>query len=472
MHGAAAAPGGEEWKTLEAGAGLFDPEAYAPDLEAARARIRAIRQADAELLVVDRAGHPIAGLPVEIIQTRSAFCWGEQLWQLDTLFRNGLAGTDRVRHFTRLFTECLNSANCLVYWSEAPRNDGPKHMEFQGEDKLDNFAAQVDWCLANGLMPKGHPIFWSIDKAYPEWVKRYPMETQWKFIEVRVRNLVARFKGRVKVWDAVNEPMWEAAPKNLPKRHWPHLESLEDICEYIIPVLRWAREEDPDAQYLINDYGMELDTPGRDLLSRDGTRVTAKSQRDRFIALFRRLREEGACPDGLGMQAHTGTWMTPAQQLAILDEFAEAGVPLHYTEFWAENDHLLKAGVDPERAEELKANYITQVMTVAFSHPAVASFYVWGDLVKSFGFRPDHNSAGLPAASHVPTVVYERVRRLLREEFMTRVSLVTDEAGRVSFRGFFGDYTLRHRLPTGMTCGSPFVLDPAREGRIRLVLNR
>lgn len=455
-----------------AGAEIVPPEVLAAALTAARARIREIRQKETGIFLVDRAGRPVAGLPVEVVQTRAAFCWGEQLWQLDTLFRNGFADSARVRHFTRLFTDCLTSANCLSYWTEAPRNDGPKHMEFQGEDHMDEFAAQVDWCLVNGLVPKGHPVFWSIEKAFPEWLKRYPFETQWKFIEVRVRNLIARFKGKVKIWDLINEPMWEAAPRNLASRHWPHLESLENICEYVIPILRWAREEDPDAKYLINDYGMELDPAGRDLRAIDGTPVTAKSQRDRFVALFKKLRAEGACPDGLGMQAHTGAWMSPARQLAILDEFAEAGVPLHYTEFWADTAHLVQAGVSAARAEELKAEYIAQVMTVAFSHPSVSSFYIWGDLVTSFGFQGDHNSCGLPSSSHRPTVVYERVRRLLCEEFQTREHLVSDSAGHIAFRGFFGDYSLRHELSPGMPVGIPFSVTPGAQGDVRLVLNR
>jgi len=463
-------PVGEEWRALEGGTQLFDPAANASALDLARKRIAEIRMGNATVFVTDANGRPLAGLPVEVVQTRSAFPWGEQLWQLDRLFRHGLASSDRVRHFTHLFTSALNSANCLTYWTEAPRNDGPKHMEFQGEDRLDGFAAQVNWCLENGLTPKGHPIFWSIDKAYPEWLKRYPLETQWKFIEVRVRNLVARFRGKVKIWDVINEPMWEAAPKNLPNRHWPHIESLDDICEYIIPVLRWAREEDPDALYIVNDYGMELDAEGRKLFTKNGEPVTAESQRKRFIALFKRLREEGACPDGLGMQAHTGSWMSPAQQLAILDAFAEAGVPLHYTEFWADDAHLLRAGVDPEQALELKAEYIVQVMTIAYSHPAVASFFIWGDLVESFGFRKDHNNCGLPSSSNQPTVVYKRVKKLLTEEWMTRESLVTDESGRVSFRGFFGDYSLRFKHASGMPGGRTFCLDPKTRGEIRISL--
>jgi endo-1,4-beta-xylanase len=466
------APAGEEWKKMDGATAHYDPESFVGDLDAARIRIRKIRCQDADLLLVDREGVPIPNLRVEIVQNRSSFCWGDQLWGLDTLMRNGFAGGDRARHFTRRFTECLNSANCLTYWTEAPRNDGPKHMEFQGEDRMDGFAAQVDWALANGLVPKGHPVFWSIDKAYPEWLKRYPLETQWKFIEVRVRNLVARFKGKVKLWDVVNEPMWEAAPKNLPHRHWPHIESLEDICEYVIPVLRWAREEDPAARFIVNDYGMELDAANHAIKDKTGKVITAKMQRDRFTALFRRLREEGACPDGLGMQAHTGAWMDPATQTRILDDFSTAGVPLHYTEFWADNKHLLTAGIDPVVADEMRAEYVANIMTMAFAHPAVESFYFWGELTGSFRFKSDHNSEGLPSSSHTPSAVYWRVQDLLRKQWMTRETIVSDSDGRVRFRGFFGDYSLCYALSSHMPVGVTFTLSPGISGEKRLSLIR
>jgi len=464
-------PLGEEWKQLGVATQHYNPDAFASDLDAARQRIRDIRCKDVDLLFTDRSGRPVPGVAVEIKQTASAFGWGDHLWELDTLFRNGHAGSDRVRHFTERFTQCLNSANCLSYWTEAPRNDGPKHMEFQGEDRLDGFAAQVDWALKNRLNPKGHPVFWSIEKAYPEWLKRYPFETQWKFIEVRVRNLVARFKGKVKVWDLINEPMWEAAPKNLKERHWPHLESLENICEYIIPIMRWAREEDPEAKYIINDYGMETDPEGWVIRHKDGHHVTARNQRKRFVALFQRLTDEGAYPDGLGMQAHTGAWLNPASQNEILDELAESGVPLHYTEFWAHEENLIKAGVGPKMAAAMKAEYVSNVMTVAFAHPAVESFFFWGEITGSFGFRSDHNSSGLATSSHEPTPTYWRVKELLQNEWMTRTSLVTDADGRGRFRGFLGDYTARYATSASMPAGVTFSVDQEHEGFIHLVVH-
>jgi GH35 family endo-1,4-beta-xylanase len=450
------APTGEEWKLLS-GAGFdYDPAPFADTLAEARERILRIRRGPARPRLLGKNGEPLRGITVQVRQTHADFLWGDQLWGLDALFRHGHRQSAKVRHFTRRFTECLNSANCLSYWTEAPRNDGPKHMEFQGEDHLDEMEEQVAWALSRGLVPKGHPVFWSLPKAYPSWLQKYPVETQWKFIEVRVRNLIARFRGRVKLWDVVNEPMWEAAPHNLPRRHWPHLEDMTEITKYVSRVLRWVREEDPAALCIINEYGLEKDGEGPIYTAADGTRVTAALQRRRFLELAEALAAAGTPPDALGMQAHTGAWMTPDEQQAVLDELALAGLPLHYTEFWTKTSGL-EEKLGSAVAEKLRAEYAANVLTIAFAHPSVQAFYFWGDVVESFGFRQDHNTSGLPSSSHEPTPLYHRVRQLIREEWMTSLQATTDADGCLPFTGFFGRYELTCVSPAGVpvarTCG-------------------
>jgi endo-1,4-beta-xylanase len=120
----------------------------------------------------------------------------------------------------------------------------------------------------------------------------------------------------------------------------------------------------------------------------------------------------------------------------------------------------------------MKAEYVANIMTVAFAHPAVDSFYFWGEISKSFGFKTDHNSGGTPTSSHTPTVVYERVRKLLREEWMTRETLRSDADGRVRFRGFLGDYQLRYRIAADMPAATTFTLSSDTSGQRRLVLHR
>ncbi|MCD8483343.1 MAG: hypothetical protein LR015_12195 [Verrucomicrobia bacterium] len=164
-----------------------------------------------------------------------------------------------------------------------------------------------------------------------------------------------------------------------------------------------------------------------------------------------------------------GSWLTPGEQNAILADFASAGVPLHYTEFWAHNDHLIKAGLDPHTAEQMKADYIAQVMTVAFANANVAAFYFWGDVGASFGFKQDHNSNGMPSSSNTPTVVYHRVRELLRKRWWTETEVCPDSDGVIRFNGFFGDYSLRYQSSQGLEFGTIFSHTSGYRGEATLV---
>lgn len=436
------APTGEEWRDMRAASQPANAALQDAILAQARAGIRAHRMGDLSLRLLDRAGQPLAGVPVRLQQTRHAFLFGDQLWALDAMYRHGEWDTDRARAWRQRFAEVLNAATCLCYWTERPHNDGAKTEDRQGEPRMANFAAMVDWARGAGLVAKGHPLFWSIPKCIPEWAKRYDEATFMKFAEVRVRSLVAGFRGRVSVWDAVNEALWEAAPRHLAQRQWPHIEPLPELLRYLVPVLQWCRDEDPAATFLINDYGTELaDTPRT---GHDGSVVTGITQRRRYLALLRALADAGVAPHAAGLQAHTSGWATPAQQWALYDEFAVAGFPVHITEFWAEPEELRDAAAfSPAERIQLQANYIGNYLTTAFGHPNVDAFFFWGFMKAAVHWVEGNRS------SHDTTPVYDTVRRLLHEEWHTDERLVSDADGVVHTRAFYGDYDLTPLAPVG-----------------------
>lgn len=451
---------GEEWKALAA-------TRYAPNaddarvVEQAKRNIARLRMDDATLRLVDRAGRPLAHHAVHVEQLSHAFAFGDQLWPLDRFHRFGQHEMDRALAWRTRFEDVFNAANALCYWTERPLNDGPKMEDRQGEPRIDGFAWCVDWARSRGMYAKGHPLFWSIPKCVPDWVQRYDVETQMRFAEVRVRNLVARFRGRVRIWDAVNEPLWEAAPKNLSRRNWPHLEPVDAIADYVAPVLRWCREEDPDATYLINDYGLEHDAATGAPRTADGVAVTAALQRRRMLDLVRTLRERGTPPDAIGMQAHTAGWLTPGMQWAVYDDLAQAGLPLHVSEFWADLDDLLAAGVSEREAADMQAQYVADYLTCAFGHDRIDAFFFWGFMDQAIAWH-EHSS-------HTLRPMYERVRRLIREEWHTTLNATTDSDGVLRFRGFHGDYAVRTRVGDRWS-GQRFTLQRGAAGTQTIVV--
>lgn len=436
------APRGEEWKQFDGQAAVYDPAASSEVLRGAREGIEQHRKGMLEIQLVGRDGNPLVNHAVELEQLGHAFLFGDQLWALDAMVRDGEGQSELARAWKRRFCEVFNAATNLCYWTERPLHDASKTEEHQGEQRVENFAETVDWCLANGLTAKGHPLFWSIEKGIPDWVKRYDLETQMKFTEVRVRNLVARFKGKVKLWDATNEALWEPAPKNLPHREWPHLESIEDIVEYVAPVLRWCREEDPEACFLINDYGAENESSGKPrTCPKDGSPVTAARQRKRYIELVKALGNAGQLPDAIGLQSHTGWVADHSEQIAVYDEYATSGLPVHITEFWANGNHLRELGVEEPEIEQLQAEYMANYLTCAFGHPGVEAFFFWGFMGSAIQWNSRSGHALKPA--------FERIRKLIHEEWKTSWSGRTDREGRIAVPAFYGDYSLR-TVPPGM----------------------
>jgi len=446
--------GGEEWRDLDVAPDVYDPHADDDILRDAERGIREHRMRDVTLRLVDRDGKPLAGVSIDVEQTRHAFAFGDNLWALEAMIRDGRGGSERCRAWKEVFADLFTAANNLCYWTERPRNDGSKTEEHQGRWRLGGFADTVDWTLASGMQAKGHPLFWSIPKAVPDWVKRYPHETRMKFAEVRVRNIVARFKGRVTMWDAVNEPMWEPAFKNLDHRRWPHIEPIKDVADYIEQVLTWCREEDPDADFLVNDYGMMRVDRESPLTGHDGSEVTAASQRKRYLRLFEELGARGSMPDALGLQSHSG-WMPHRAQHAILDEVSAAGIPIHITEFWASDKELRQSGkYSDETIDQLVAAYVGNFLTVCFGHPDVGAFFFWGLMGSGVNWNKDAGSG------RALKPVYERVRELIHDRWRTRETLTTDGEGAVTFRGFFGDYAARYPVGPGRRTGLAFRVTP------------
>jgi endo-1,4-beta-xylanase len=365
----------------------------------------------------------------------------------------------------------LNSLNTTVYWTERPRNDAAKSEDFQGDIQWDDFDESVNWALSQGLTVKGHPMYWTVPKAIPDWLAKYPYETHMKFVEVRIRNLAARYRNKVKIWDAVNEMLWEPHPKNLSKRQWPYLETMDNMVDYISKILSWAREEDSDALYTINDYGLSgINQKG--LISHDGREVNTALQRKRYIELVQRLGDAGACPNMMGLQCHTG-WLRPGEQMAFYDEMSTAGIPLSITEFWANINELKSASKEKTESEEwrsfggaatitdmsddelteIRDRYVLDYLTCAFAHPNVDNFFFWGLMGMGVKFFNDHNSG------HEIQPIFSKIQDLIHNQWQTHLTLKTDNQGIVSFRGFCGDYTMQIKPENGPAIGNTFRID-------------
>ena len=140
-----------------------------------------------------------------------------------------------------------------------------------------------------------------------------------------VHTTVGHFRGRVKVWDVVNEALSPEGgfADNLFFRRFG--------ARYIDWCFRWAKEAgDEDLQLLYNDNKVEG----------SGMETTDHSRKgDRFYELVKGMVERGVPVDGVGMQAHfdaggVGMRKVPSPKAVgrQIDRFAKLGLSVNLSE--------------------------------------------------------------------------------------------------------------------------------------------
>jgi GH35 family endo-1,4-beta-xylanase len=437
-------PLGEEWKDVAGIDRSLFPilRSDAETLAAAREEIPRTRTRQVTLRLAGPHGPVPPGTPITVVQESHAFDFGCSSGS--TL--EAEASDPRIKARNDLFVALFNCTTAKCYWDENWHQPVERH---QGQRVTSTFLAEIDWALARGLRVRGHPLVWTVPKAIPGWMRRYPYEQQLRFLEHHVRSLIACTGGRVKLWDLVNEMLWEPSLHNLPSRDWPHLESTEEMLTTIEPAVHWARSEDPDAVYVLNDYGLEI----KQVALKGG--VSASQQRDRFVRLVDEMQKRGCAPDAIGTQAHDSKWAPLDLFHHVFSQLASTGLPVQISEFWAHDSGCPQAeGKTPEQILEQKCDFVEGVMTVAFAHPSVTHFTYWGgaEFFTRDGWQPSK--------------LYERVRDLIHHRWKTRTEVITGPDGEISFRGFLGGYRLRWTGPNGRAHSLPFRLDRQTPSRL------
>ncbi len=128
----------------------------------------------------------------------------------------------------------------------------------------------------------------------------------------------------------------------------------------------------------------------------------------------------------------------------MLDLMAEFGLPLELTEV------TIPTFGDTEEDEELQAELLGGLYSVWFSHPAVDSVVYWNQIDGCAyvsgdpeGYWNENNCrGGLFRRDLTPKRSALALRKLIHEDWRTEEAAETDDDGRFTFSGFFGEYRL------------------------------
>jgi endo-1,4-beta-xylanase len=123
--------------------------------------------------------------------------------------------------------------------------------------------------------------------------------------------VVGRYKGKIKVWDVVNEALSDGGTNVLRNSLW-----LQIIGpDFIAKAFEYAHEADPDAILRYNDYGLEN-----------------PDKRRKLITLIKSLQEQNVPVMAIGSQAHVNVSTTFETMDRALAEMKTLGLPIHITE--------------------------------------------------------------------------------------------------------------------------------------------
>jgi len=136
----------------------------------------------------------------------------------------------------------LTTENAMKWSLIQPEQD---HYDWADADELVNFA------IANEMKVRGHTLIWQ--QQMPDWLK-YGDWTRDELLAVmkeHITNVVGRYRGRVYVWDVVNEAV--IYDQDILTPFW----SNKLGADYIDLAFQIAHAADPDALLFYNDLDAE-----------------------------------------------------------------------------------------------------------------------------------------------------------------------------------------------------------------------
>ncbi|MBB3207087.1 GH35 family endo-1,4-beta-xylanase/beta-xylosidase [Rhodopirellula rubra] len=187
----------------------------------------------------------------------------------------------------------------------------------EGEFDFANADALMDIAEANELEVAGHCLVWSRPGTTPAWFFRDGNQEASKDLvlsrlKTHIANVVGRYRGRIDMWDVVNEALADSDDEYLRDIEWSRITGEE----FIVKAFQYAREADPDALLVYNDYN-----------------CTQPGKLKKLVRLVKSVKAQGGPIDAIGLQAHYEYGKIPYEGIeAALIAMRQIGVKVIFSE--------------------------------------------------------------------------------------------------------------------------------------------
>jgi endo-1,4-beta-xylanase len=230
----------------------------------------------------------------------------------------------------------------------------------------------IQFAELTGMRVRWHTLQWH--SQCPDWVfqdKADPTKPASKDLvnqrlKTYIQTVMKRYKGRVESYDVVNEVLNEKGEFRTGAEGSKWYDTLGP--DFVANAFKWAREADPTAQLVINDYNLESNP----------------AKRDGMYNLVKDLKAKKVPVDAIGLQMHISNTTPSVKDIKdTIAKFASLGVKVVITEM---DMSIYDSDKDPKR-EPTKADLLLQAQRYKdiFAVYKDAAAKGWLDMVVIWG---------------------------------------------------------------------------------------
>lgn len=317
----------------------------APWRAAAEANIDLHRKAGLTVSLRNGLSQPLAAAAIRVEQTEHAFGFGTAI---NSWINGGGANSERYR------SEVRQNFNKAVFegW-----------LKWTGwESNPSNAINGIQWLNDNGIWDiRSHALVWPSFGVTAKGFRKLPPDVDNLYGTALRDRILKHISGQPTLapFSATDHPMVKGHVRDTDVLNEPftNFDVQDRLNDYTVEYdwFHRARQGDARPRLFLNDYNVE------------GI-FGNQNHQNYTLGRVRAIKNSGAPIDGVGFQSHFDTSMVG------MDAFRNA-----LDLFGAEVEHIQITEYDHEIGDrELQADFLRDYMTMAFSHPQVDAFLMWG----------------------------------------------------------------------------------------------